>query len=84
MSYDPSFRPASSLYSEPSPAAVDTRYARNGYETTPETTYTTDEEVSPPSSPEIGGTRYVRIILHEDFFPFFTAVLASDKFGRFS
>ncbi|KAF4612544.1 hypothetical protein G7Y89_g15587 [Cudoniella acicularis] len=44
-------RPASSIYSQPSPNPIVTRFPRNSY-ATPTTTYT--EEVSPPSSPEFG------------------------------
>lgn len=51
------FRPASSIYSQPSPNPIVTRFPRNSY-ATPSTTYT--EEVSPPSSPEFDGTRGIQ------------------------
>ncbi|KAK0114905.1 hypothetical protein ONS96_013382 [Cadophora gregata f. sp. sojae] len=48
---DSRFRPASSIYSQPSPNPINTRFTQNSYQST---SYTEKEEVSPQSSPELG------------------------------
>lgn len=48
---DSRFRPASSIYSQPSPNPINTRFPQNSYQTP---SYTEEEEVSPQSSPELG------------------------------
>lgn len=57
---DSSFRPASSIYSQPSPNQVNSRFPHSSYGNP--TTYT-EEEVSPPSSPDV---RAVKRSLHPD------------------
>lgn len=60
------FRPVSSIYSQPSPNPITTKFARDQYETT-STLYTDDEGVSPPSSPEFdGGARQRRQYQSQD------------------
>lgn len=51
------FRPVSSIYSEPSPNKIDAKYTQSSYDIQ-ESTYQ-DDDVSPPSSPEFGADRYV-------------------------
>jgi len=55
---DSRFRPASSIYSQPSPNPINTRFPQNSFQTP---SYTEEEEVSPQSSPELGPVknRYV-------------------------
>ncbi|KAH7403836.1 hypothetical protein BKA64DRAFT_707307 [Cadophora sp. MPI-SDFR-AT-0126] len=47
---DSTFRPASSVYSQPSPNPINTRFPQNSYQTA---SYT-EEEVSPETSPHLG------------------------------
>ncbi|PMD48802.1 hypothetical protein L207DRAFT_522133 [Hyaloscypha variabilis F] len=51
---DSKFRPTSSIYSQPSPNPITTRFSRNQY-TSQQSSYP-EEEVSPPSSPEFDGS----------------------------
>jgi hypothetical protein len=57
---DSTFRPASSIYSQPSPNPIHTRFPRDSY-ATPEYP---EEEVSPPSSPEFNGPLKNRYVEH--------------------
>jgi len=59
------FRPASSIYSEPSPNNINQRFTQDSY-AIQESTYQ-DDDVSPPSSPEYGADRYVEYFTNIPF-----------------